>query len=133
MGFGLGASIAIGGAGIAVALAGATPAAAATDADQVRAVLEGMNTSYNRADYDKFSTHLCSEMREAAGFEAGWYASRKSDGPTRITVNSVVVVGDGAVANVRFEAADHTETLDVDFVRENASWKACRYHGGQTV
>ena len=114
-----------------------TPTAvAATDEDQVVAVLNGMNVSYNRTDFTGFAAFLCADMRQAQGFEAGWYASRRSDGPTRITVNSVSVHGDPpseAVANVRFEAEDHDKTLDVDLVRENAGWKACRYHSGQTV
>jgi hypothetical protein len=111
------------------------PTSAATDEDQVRAVLDGMNGSYNRSDFDTFASHLCAGMLRVDDFEAGWYESREADGPTRITINSVDVIGDGAVANVRFEAAKHEDakTLDVDFVREGAEWKACRYHAGRTV
>jgi hypothetical protein len=78
-------------------------------------------------------------MLRAGGYEAGWYQSRKSDGPTQITVNSVDVTGDGdnaqAVANVRFVAANHSDvkTLDVDFLREGDQWKACRYAAGQSL
>jgi hypothetical protein len=78
-------------------------------------------------------------MLKAAGLEAGWYASRKSDGPTQITINSVEVAGVSdirrAVANVRFEAANHadTKTLDVEFLREGAEWKACRYDAGRYI
>jgi hypothetical protein len=97
------------------------------------AVLNGMNGSYNRTDFDGFASHVCAAMRHADGFEASWRESREADGPTRITVNSVSVTDTGAVANVRFEAADHDKTLDVDFVREGAEWKACRYQTGQTV
>ena len=53
---------------------------AATDEDQVRAVLNGMNGSYNSSDFKEFAAHLCADMLRTAGFEAGWYASRKSDG-----------------------------------------------------
>jgi hypothetical protein len=115
------------------------PAGAATDEDQVRAVLNGMNGSYNRTDFGSFASHLCADMLRAAGFEAGWYASRKSDGPTQITINSVEVTGVSdiarAVANVRFQAANHADarTLDVEFLREGAEWKACRYDAGQPV
>ncbi len=117
----------------------ARPAPAATDEEQVRAVLEGMNGSYNRSDFDSFASHVCADMLRADAYEAGWYQSRQSDGPTRITVNSVDVTGDGddaqAVANVRFVAANHTEakTLDIDFLREGTQWKACRYQTGQSV
>src|SRR4051794_11191865 len=47
-----------------------------------------------------------------------------------VTVNSVDVTRDDAVANVRFQAANHEDikTLDIDFRREGADWKACRYH-----
>jgi hypothetical protein len=40
------------------------------------------------------------------------------------------VTGYDAIANVRFAAANHEDarTLDVDFLREGAEWKACRYH-----
>jgi hypothetical protein len=97
------------------------------------AVLNGMNGSYNRTDFDGFASHVCVAMRQADGFETGWVESRQADGPTRITVNSVSLTDTGAVANVRFEAADHVKTLDVEFVREGAEWKACRYQTGQTV
>lgn len=105
------------------------PAHAGTDEDQVRAVLDGMNASYNGSDFDAFASHVCAGMREAEGFEAGWYQSRKTDGPTSITVMSVNVAGSQAVANVRFAAANRADPkiLEVDFVRESAEWKACRY------
>lgn len=114
-------------------LAPASPTAAATEEDQIVAVLTGMNGSYNRADFTGFAAHVCDDMRQARDFEAGWYASRRADGPTRITVHSVSVRGDGAVADVRFEAEHHDETLDVDLIRDAAGWKACRYSSGQTV
>jgi hypothetical protein len=128
-------------AGSVAVLGAATagPASAATDEDQVRAVLNGMNGSYNSTDFKGFASHLCTDMLKAAGLEAGWYASRKSDGPTQITINSVEVAGVSdirrAVANVRFEAANHadTKTLDVEFLREGAEWKACRYDAGQYI
>jgi hypothetical protein len=124
-------------AGCVAVLGAATagPASAATDEDQVRAVLNGMNGSYNSSDFTGFASHLCADMLKAAGFEAGWYASRKSDGPTQITINSVEVAGVDAVANVRFEAANHadTKTLDVEFLREGADWKACRYDAGRYI
>ncbi|HZN80786.1 MAG TPA: transcriptional regulator [Mycobacterium sp.] len=115
------------------------PSSAASDEDQVRAVLNGMNASYNRTDFGTFASHLCEAMLNAAGLEAGWYASRKSDGPTQITINSVDVTGGPrpqvAVANVRFVAANHSDakTLDVEFLREAGEWKACRYDAGQSV
>jgi hypothetical protein len=110
-------------------------AQAATDKDQVRAVLNGMNGSYNRSDFNEFASHLCADLLTAAGFEASWYASRKSDGPTQITINSVQVTGTDAVANVRFRAANHSEAkiLDVEFRRDGAEWKACRYDAGQYI
>jgi hypothetical protein len=119
----------------ALILVGSRPAPTSTDADQVRAVLDGMNGSYNRSDFEAFASHVCADMLRADDYEAGWYQSRKSDGPTRITVNSVDVAGDDAVANVRFVAANHADakTLDIDFLREGAEWKACRYATGQSV
>jgi hypothetical protein len=119
-------------------VATAGPAAAATDEDQVRAVLDGMNGSYNRTDFSAFASHLCPDMLKAADFKAGWYASRKADGPTQITVNSVRVTGvpqPRAVANVRFQAANHADakTVDVEFVRQGGEWKACRYDDGQYI
>jgi hypothetical protein len=128
-------------AGCVAVLGAATagPASATTDEDQVRAVLNGMNGSYNSSDFTGFASHLCADMLKAAGLEAGWYASRKSDGPTQITINSVEVAGVSdirrAVANVRFEAANHadTKTLDVEFLREGAEWKACRYDAGRYI
>jgi hypothetical protein len=118
---------------VSVAMAGS--AYAVTDADRVRAVLGMMNSSYNRSDFDAFASHLCGDILRVRGFEAGWHESREADGSTQIAVNSVYVTGDNAVANVRFDAANREEakTLDVDFVREGADWKACRYHTGQTV
>ena len=58
----------------------------ATDENQVRAVLDGMNGAYNRSDFDAFASHVCADMLRASGYEAGWYQSRESDGPTQITV-----------------------------------------------
>jgi hypothetical protein len=122
----------------ALMILSAVPAYASTDEDQVRAVLDGMNASYNGADFDAFASHLCAAMRRAPGFEAGWYHSRKADGPTRITVISVYVAGDPpsrAVANVRFAAANQADptVVEVDFVRESAEWKACRYSHARTI
>jgi hypothetical protein len=112
---------------------GSTPTA--TDEDQVRAVLNGMNGSYNRSDFEAFASHVCADMLRTNGYETGWYQSRESDGPTRITVNSVDVTGDDAVANVRFVAANHDDakTVDIDFLREGADWKACRYHATRSL
>ena len=107
-----------------------SPSAHATsDEDQVRAILNGMNTSYNRSDFTAFAAHLCADMLRPAGVEAGWYATRRVDGPTQITINSVAVSGPDAVANVRFQAANRADpkTFDVEFVRDGAEWKACRY------
>jgi hypothetical protein len=117
-------------------LLSSAPAQAATDEDQVRAVLNGMNGSYNRSDFTTFASHLCTDMLRPAGVEAGWYASRNTDGPTQITINSIQVTGGAhpeAVANVRFQAANRpdTTTLDVEFLREGADWKACRYDAGK--
>ena len=111
------------------------PAPTATDEDQVRRLLEGMNGSYNRSDFAAFASHVCADMLRAGGYEAGWYQSRESDGPTQITVNSIDVTGDNAVANVRFVAANHSDakTLDVDFLRAGDQWKACRYAAGQSL
>lgn len=125
------------GATVALLAAGpAAPAGAGSEEDAVRAVLEGMNGSYNRADFDGFAAHLCAAMLTSPAFAAGWYQSRSADGPTRITVNSVSVRGEPpshALANVRFVAADHDETLDIEFLREGWQWKACRYETGQAV
>ena len=116
-------------------LLSSAPAQAATDEDQVRAILNGMNGSYNRSDFTGFAAHLCDDMLKGADFEVGWYASRKSDGPTQITINSVDITGADAVANVRFQAANRVaaKTLDVQFLREGAEWKACRYDTGQYI
>src|SRR5690242_12645992 len=116
-----------------VGVAAAGPAAAATDEDQVRAILNGMNNSYNRSDFAGFAAHLCPDMLKPADFHPGWYASRKSDGPTQIVVNSVEVNGQNAVANVRFQAANqpHAKTLDVEFLHDGTEWKASRYDAGR--
>jgi hypothetical protein len=120
-------------AGLLLLSPGVAPAS--TDEDQVRAVLNGMNGSYNRSDFTGFASHLCADMLKPGGFEAGWYASRNSDGPTQITINSVQVTGADAVANVRFQAANRPDarTLDVEFLREGVDWKACRYDAGKYI
>jgi hypothetical protein len=111
------------------------PAAWTTEEDQVRAVLAGMNGSYNRSDFEAFASHVCADVLRVKDYEAGWHQSRTTDGPTHITVNSVDVNGADAVANVRFIAANHEDakTLDIDFLRDGAEWKACRYHAGNSV
>ena len=90
------------------------PAPTATDEDQVRRVLEGMNGSYNRSDFEAFASHVCADTLRAGGCDAGWYQSRESDGATQITVNSIDVTGDNAVANVRFVAANHSDAKTLD-------------------
>ncbi|ULE34328.1 Rv0361 family membrane protein [Mycobacterium sp. IDR2000157661] len=126
----------VGGAVALLTLGPAVPANAGGEEEAVRAALEGMNVSYNRADFDGFAAHLCADMLTSPAFVAGWYQSRSADGPTRITVNSVSVRGEPpshALANVRFVAADHDKTLDIEFLREGSQWKACRYETGQAV
>jgi hypothetical protein len=110
-----------------------SPARTASDEEQVRAVLDTMNSSYNDTDFGAFASHLCADLLKAPDYEAGWRDSRESDGPTQIAVNSVHIRGDDAVANVRFVAAEHDRTLDIEFLREDSEWKACRFHAGQTV
>jgi hypothetical protein len=94
-----------------------------------------MNGSYNRSDFEAFASHVCADVLRVKDYEAGWHQSRTTDGPTHITVNSVDVNGADAVANVRFIAANHEDakTLDIDFLRDGAEWKACRYHAGNSV
>lgn len=111
----------------------AVPAQARGDEDAVRAVLQGMNDSYNRSDFGGFAAHLCADMLISPAYAAGWYQSRSADGPTRITVNTVSVRGDQALANVRFSATEHDKTLDIEFLREGPEWKACRYETGRAV
>jgi len=135
--FGGAAAVALTLVALLIAL-GMRSAPAASDEDQVRAVLIRMNGSYNQSDFAGFASHLCPDMRRDNGYEAGWHQSRESDGPTQITVNSVDVTGGPdprAVANVRFQAANHPDakTLDVDFLREGGEWKACRYHPVQAT
>ncbi|SEH50913.1 hypothetical protein SAMN04489835_0714 [Mycolicibacterium rutilum] len=124
-----------GGAVVAVAVSALLPVRAAADSGEheIRAVLDTMNSSYNRADFTTFAAHVCADVLQGAQFEAGWYASRKADGPTRITVESVSTRGDDAVAHVRFEADEHSRTFDVDFLREGDQWKACQYHPTQSA
>jgi hypothetical protein len=122
----------------ALALLSPAQAQAATDEYQVRAALDEMDGSYNRTDFTAFASHLCPDLLKAADFEAGWYASRKADGPTQITINSVQVnrgLHPHAVANVRFQAANHADPkiLDVEFLRQGAEWKACRYDVGRYI
>lgn len=116
---------------------GVWPAAAdsASDEAHIRSVLDAMNTSYNRSDFDGFAAHLCRLMLNSPGIEEDWRASRSADGPTRITVSSVRLAGERAVATVRFEAVNHedAEILVIDFVREAAQWKACRYRVPRSV
>jgi hypothetical protein len=64
------------------------PAPTVTDEDQVRAVLAGMNGSYNESNFEAFASHVCANMLRNNSYEAGWYESRQTDGPTQITVNS---------------------------------------------
>lgn len=121
-----------------VPTASAVPAASVTDEDQVRAVLDGMNASYNREDFASFAAHLCAPLRRSASVAAEWYASRKSDGPIRITVSSVTLAGQPAftaMATVRFTAANQPKAkiVDIDFLREGTEWKACQYHPARAI
>src|ERR1700754_970041 len=147
MSWSAGRGLGIAGGALAAALAMVTlfilvttrPAPAATDEDRVRAVLVGMNGSYNQSDFEAFASHVCADMLRNKAYKAGWYESRESDGPTEITVNSVDVTGDGddaqAAEKVQFVADNHADPkpLDIDFLREGAEWKACRYRAGQSV
>jgi hypothetical protein len=108
---------------------------ATSEADQVRAVLNRMNSSYNRSDFKAFASHVCADMLRSDAYETGWHQSRELDGPTQITVNSVDVTGDDAVANVQFTAANHSDakTLDIDFFRDGTGWKACQYRASRSL
>src|ERR1700754_3111013 len=146
MSWSAGRGLGIAGGALAAALAMVTlfilvttrPAPAATDEDRVRAVLVGMNGSYNQSDFEAFASHVCADMLRNKSYKAGWYESRESDGPTEITVNSVDVTGDGddaqAVANVQFVAANHADpkTLRLDFPRGGPEGKAFRFPAGES-
>ncbi|MCV7278263.1 transcriptional regulator [Mycolicibacterium flavescens] len=125
----------VGAAAVAAAVSTllAAPAVADSGEQEIRAVLDAMNSSYNRTDFAGFAAHVCADMLQGAAFAAGWYESRKVDGPTRITVESVSTRGDDAVAHVRFQAGGNNRTFDVDFLREGSQWKACQYHPTQSA
>ncbi|HET6735499.1 hypothetical protein [Mycobacterium sp.] len=57
---------------------GARSTPATSDEDRVRAVLNGMNGSYNRSDFAAFASHVCPDMLRADQFEAGWYHSPRT-------------------------------------------------------
>ena len=70
-----------------LALLSPAPAQANTVEDQVRAVLGGMNGSYNRTDFTGFAAHPCANRTDAKTFDvefrrdgADWKARRYQAG-----------------------------------------------------
>jgi hypothetical protein len=70
-----------------LALLSSAPAEATTDEDQVRAVLDSMNGSYNRTDFTGFAAHPCANRTDAKTFDvefrrdgADWKARRYEAG-----------------------------------------------------
>ena len=105
----------------------ATPPAgtALSDEDQVRAVVDRFEKSWNEEDFDAMSEILCEDMRNDPEFDPSIMSEMRSiAGSLTLTVADLYVDGDAATATILNQGEDPD---DIDFTRENGDWKWCEF------
>ncbi len=93
-----------------------------TDEERIRTIVNGLEDTYNRSDFDAFQKYLCNSLKDEIA-EDSWH----SDDRWSLTIESLEVTGDKATVSVTndFDGTDEPETEDISFVREDGGWKAC--------
>jgi hypothetical protein len=95
-----------------------------TDDEQIADTVAQFEKAWNDRDFDGFKPILCEEMRSNKEFnEEDFLAARGDSGELKLGVQSVEVDGDSATATVTHDGENADE---IDFVREDGSWKWCK-------
>jgi hypothetical protein len=95
-----------------------------TDEEQIEDAVKAFEAAWNDRDFEAFEPILCEEMRNDKEFnEKDFLAARSDTGELNLAVESVEVDGDSATATVTHEGEGAD---DIDFVREDGSWKWCK-------
>jgi hypothetical protein len=98
---------------------------ALSDEDQVRAVVDRFEQSWNDEDFDAMSEILCEDMRNDPEFDPSVMSEMRSvAGRLTLTVTDLYVNGDAATATILNQGEDPD---DIDFARENGEWKWCEF------
>jgi hypothetical protein len=101
-----------------------TSASQKTDDEQIEDAVKAFEKAWNDRDFDGFKPILCAEMRSDKEFnEEDFLDARGESGELSLDVESVQVDGESATATV---TRDGEDADDVDFVREDGSWKWCK-------
>jgi hypothetical protein len=101
-----------------------TTSAQHTDEEQIEDAVNKFEKAWNDRDFDGFRPILCEQMRNDKEFnEEDFLAAREDSGELKLAVQSVQVHGDKATASVTH---DGENADDIDFVREDGSWKWCK-------
>jgi hypothetical protein len=96
-----------------------------SDEDQVRAVVDRFEQSWNDEDFDAMSEILCEDMRNDPEFDPDVMGEMRSlAGTLTLTITELVVDGDTATATILNRGVDPD---DIDFARENGEWKWCEF------
>jgi hypothetical protein len=96
---------------------------ALSDEDQVRAVVDRFEQSWNEEDFDAMSEILCEDMRNDPEFDPSIMSEMRSiAGSLTLTVVDLYVNGDAATATILNQGEDPD---DIDFTREDGEWKWC--------
>ncbi|WP_319448216.1 MULTISPECIES: hypothetical protein [unclassified Mycobacterium] len=101
-----------------------TSASQKTDDEQIEDAVKAFEKAWNDRDFDGFKPILCLEMRSDKEFnEEDFLDARGESGELNLDVESVEVDGEAATATV---TRDGEDADDIDFVREDGSWKWCK-------
>ena len=93
-----------------------------SDEERIRAIVNGLEETYNDSDFEAFRQYLCTGLRDEIT-EESWH----SDEHWSLTIESLEITGDTATATVTndFDGTDEPETEEISLLREDGEWKAC--------
>lgn len=98
-------------------------AAATTDDEQIRGVVEDFERSWNAGQLDAWTSLLCRDVRGTEDFSESAFADvREMAGLLALEVTSLEILGDRATAIIEQRGDDAD---DIAFVREDGTWKWC--------
>lgn len=101
------------------------PAERLTDEEQITASVNAFEQAWNDGDFAAFQPVLCAGAQASDEFtESEFLEARDLGGVLDLTVESVDVDGDAAVADV---ANDGENNQDIALVREDGAWKWCEF------
>jgi len=97
-----------------------------SDEEQIRQVIASMVDAWNNSDFEKYRQAVCEKNQKDSYFSEEFFLyMTDSRGPIHITVKSVEVKGDTAIAVIDVKLRDAEQTDEDEYVRENGEWKQC--------